>query len=446
MIPKVLHHIWLLDQPMSERFLKETQHWRTTHPEWEQFVWTKGNLPLLQMSSAFHSLGRVEEREELLTFELIQLYGGIVVRGGACPASEWDEVLAHPQPFAVFGTGEGMVAGGESRDPLVGKALRKALGLIAQARRQQTGWIEPFRAWLQAEASAAGFAWARSEFNHKLSAPKSEEEDGSLRAKERLVIAIRTIDRSPQYIHQTLASLFMSGREAQDCGEILLCIGNEKEAYLHDYLHHRNVKLLPLTSRERANFPSIEGIHRRCCYNFWRSLTVPLAGKIGVLTCEDDIVFRDGFLRILLSAIREIEVDFGITDYMLSLAQYYDFEQNPQAVLGRYVCRYAAPFYGLQAVYVPAATALLLAEHVYANGVVNYTQPADILAAEFFQERIFALPRPLVQHIGAVSTGLGGTTMDKSLFARPFIPIGREQWGDAAESIVYHTSPWPRRD
>jgi hypothetical protein len=436
MIPRILHHIWLHPRPMSSQFLQSLRAWREHHPTWEQFIWTEGRLPVLRYSSAFYSLNEPDDRAELLRWELLAQFGGFSVAEDVEPLRPWDTIAENEDAIQVRDGGVLCLMATSPRHAFAEWALQTGFRLAGRHRSEPGAWQIAFHRALGAsdarsESFVEGPAWIQ----------KSPKELPAY-SPQNLVIAVRTIAREPQYIHETLASMFLSDESIRQTGQVLLLVGNESPDYLHNYFHHRHLRVLPLTASERARFRSIGSPHRRCSLNFFRSLQLPLDGKIGVLSCEDDVVFRDDYLRLLLAAVQEMEEEHGLSDYMLSLAQYYDFELSPEARTGRYFCRYDKPFYGLQAVYLPTASARALARCVEVAGINEYLGPCDLLAAEYMQGRTFALNRPLVQHIGGVSTGLGGTSLDKTLFLRPFVPLSPAEWGTPARSIECVAQPW----
>lgn len=83
-----------------------------------------------------------------------------------------------------------------------------------------------------------------------------------------------------------------------------------------------------------------------------------------------------------------------------------------------------------------------LANHIEENGLVSGSQPGDMLTKDYLSYRMFSTARPLVQHIRAVSTGQGGTSMDKTLFLRPLISLSAPDWGSPPESIICTSVPW----
>jgi len=242
-----------------------------------------------------------------------------------------------------------------------------------------------------------------------------------------LVVAVMTVPRDPPYIHQTLASLFASDPLAHELKSVHLVVDASDMAYLANYRHQRALALHPLTS-EKEEKTEGWGRHRRFCHNYVRCLSLPIPEEGGICVCEDDVVFRDRFLQRLLATVREMEDEAGLRDYCLALFADADFEANQSFYRGRHYCSYGWSFHGTQCMYYPRSVALAIRDHIHRLGVENLTKPGDLLIQDLYGDRMYACPRSLANHIGAVSTGLGGGRGSPS-FTRPYRPIPREDWG-----------------
>ena len=67
---------------------------------------------------------------------------------------------------------------------------------------------------------------------------------------KKLVLAIMTVDREPQYVHRTLASLFTADPLVHDVSSIHLVIDTDDADYLQDYRHHEKLSFHPLRKAE----------------------------------------------------------------------------------------------------------------------------------------------------------------------------------------------------
>jgi hypothetical protein len=228
--------------------------------------------------------------------------------------------------------------------------------------------------------------------------------------KDKIKLVISTIDREPAYIHRTLASLFLSGPEAHDFTPVHLMVGSEDDGYLGDYAHSDAVHVHPLP-REEWRTISDWGPHIRCCHNYHRCLTLPLDGSRGLIVCEEDLIFQNGFFPRLVATIDEIEAKAGVEEYALAAYACYDFRDSREEPNGELFAPYDVEgFYGTQCVYYPRKVVPKLAELVLSKGVERYTEPVDLLVKKAYREfeGFFACRTSLVQHIGESTTGLGG--------------------------------------
>lgn len=79
MIPRVIHRVWLGDEPMPEEFEYYGETWQRHHPDWELRLWTDSNLPTLRFPDAFERCRNHGERSDVLRSELLLQFGGLYV-------------------------------------------------------------------------------------------------------------------------------------------------------------------------------------------------------------------------------------------------------------------------------------------------------------------------------------------------------------------------------
>jgi mannosyltransferase OCH1-like enzyme len=79
-IPRILHQIWLGDQPLPEDFARYRETWLHHHPGWEQRFWTEENLPGdLRRPEVYERLRMPAERSDILRLEVLFREGGVYV-------------------------------------------------------------------------------------------------------------------------------------------------------------------------------------------------------------------------------------------------------------------------------------------------------------------------------------------------------------------------------
>lgn len=217
------------------------------------------------------------------------------------------------------------------------------------------------------------------------------------------LIAISSVNREGGYVHQTLASLFMSDPLVHQC-DLRIMVGSADTSYLDDYRQHR-LQIEPLSTTEAEQIAPWSA-HRRCAHNYSRCLGLPLGGHPGLLAIEDDAVFRHGFLTKLAATVNEIEE--SASEYVLSCFACYDFSENVANRRGYTYYNYPADsFYSTVCTYYPQAVLPRLVEFFREQQAV---EPTDMAVKSFCKlgTPIFASARSLAQHIGEISTGCGG--------------------------------------
>jgi len=139
-----------------------------------------------------------------------------------------------------------------------------------------------------------------------------------------------------------------------------------------------------------------------------------------LVICEDDVVFRRGFLGKLLNAL--LEAHDRCPGYILSLYSPYDLDKEPAKWRGPLIRTYDPLFFGTQGVAFSKGIIPEIADYFHALGVEQYTEPADLLIRRFASARnnLYATNRALVQHIGLATTGIDSLFHSAPTFDRPF--------------------------
>lgn len=80
MVPRILHQIWLGDQPFPDDFARYRESWLRHHPDWQHRFWTEDNLPAdLRRTEVYERLRVPAERSDILRLEVLYLEGGVYV-------------------------------------------------------------------------------------------------------------------------------------------------------------------------------------------------------------------------------------------------------------------------------------------------------------------------------------------------------------------------------
>lgn len=202
-----------------------------------------------------------------------------------------------------------------------------------------------------------------------------------------LCLAVMTVQREPVYLHHTLRQPLRQRSALR---------------------HHARLRLLPMPA-ERWEKVKAFGVHRRACHNYVRCLETCAPEFSGILVCEDDVLFRDGFLTKLLQALDEMTAR-GLREFILAAYAAADHEADRSLRRGRYYSSYPAhTFYGTQCVFYPRAEAARVAEEIRRRSVEKAGKPFDLVVHDYAVRRqhLYATRCSLAQHIGRRTTGLG---------------------------------------
>lgn len=87
-IPKILHHIALTDTP-------QTEAWSRLHPTYETIVWTPKKIATLKLqnTSRYAQAKTTQEKLEILRFEILYQYGGVIIPPNTRPLRSLDALL-----------------------------------------------------------------------------------------------------------------------------------------------------------------------------------------------------------------------------------------------------------------------------------------------------------------------------------------------------------------
>lgn len=99
-IPKILHHTWIGDDPLSEPALEMIAKWRQHHPEWDMRLWTRDNLPPLQNQALYDAFKNTGHRADILRYELMYQFGGVYVDIDMECQKPLDDLIKNCEGFA----------------------------------------------------------------------------------------------------------------------------------------------------------------------------------------------------------------------------------------------------------------------------------------------------------------------------------------------------------
>jgi mannosyltransferase OCH1-like enzyme len=105
---KKLHFIWL-GSPMPEHLSANILEWRRLHPDWQTYIWTEKNLPILRNSDLYQRAPELVPRDALYQFradiaryELLYDFGGFYADVDTRPLQPIDSYVEGREVFAAM--------------------------------------------------------------------------------------------------------------------------------------------------------------------------------------------------------------------------------------------------------------------------------------------------------------------------------------------------------
>lgn len=241
-------------------------------------------------------------------------------------------------------------------------------------------------------------------------------------------LVIMTVARDVNYLPQTLASLYLADPLVRDLRKVHLVLGSPDTRHVDELTHHGQLAVHRMSGQDWQKIKDWR-VHQRLAFNYWRCLTLPDPGPAGVCICEDDIIFRDGFVTKLLQTINEMRAD-GLHRYLLAAYSHYDYAADSSRRRGRYYCSYnASTHYGNCCIFFSPATRTGAAEAIYRRSVDPYESPADLVLGDYGESiwqqgtgGMYQTVCSLAQHIGRVSGGTSAKYFCSPTFDLPWPP------------------------
>lgn len=224
---------------------------------------------------------------------------------------------------------------------------------------------------------------------------------------EDIALIFVTCPREPSYFAATLASAWLGDERMARLREVAVAVDAPDLACVAPLSAHRRVRWVARNDEENARAGAYK-VHRRACHNYWRALGLAQPGARAVLMCEDDIVFRDGWLGMLIECLDEMQ-ERGMSEFLLAAYSAQDHEGRAYRRGRCYSSYVAGGFFGTQAMLYPASELAPLRDIIWRCGVEKFEAPYDLLIKRRAVERqhLYATRHSLMQHVGAQSTGLG---------------------------------------
>jgi hypothetical protein len=207
-----------------------------------------------------------------------------------------------------------------------------------------------------------------------------------------MIISFIVAPREPAYIHQTIASMYLSDPSASRA-QIRLYLDADNDSFLKAYEHNQNPKVLIAPKEQRG----IE--HHLLRLTLAQSRALSEAGnEEHFVVAEDDLLFLDGWTSRLQAAVAAARRTSGEA-FILS-------GYSPMMMVGDTIAKWSDSrrFYGNQFLYVPKSVRERLSRCLKDRlGEL----PSDLLIGRWAAETnvpIFATIPSIVQHVGKKSS------------------------------------------
>lgn len=79
-IPKILHQVWLGENPMPEKYIEWRDHWRQLHPDWEYVLHTDDTIKNILPEELYEYMEKCKKyssKSNIVRLYVINKYGGI---------------------------------------------------------------------------------------------------------------------------------------------------------------------------------------------------------------------------------------------------------------------------------------------------------------------------------------------------------------------------------
>lgn len=144
LISRVIHRLWLGQDPIPEAFERYGETWRHHHPHWEVKLWTDDNLPPLSCQAEVDRAKNFKSRYDMVRYEVLRQFGGIIIDLDMECLRPLDPLLGGVEAFVGRETGKkrrvgtqiiGAVAGHPALEQAV-ETLRRTVGAGGTASQE----------------------------------------------------------------------------------------------------------------------------------------------------------------------------------------------------------------------------------------------------------------------------------------------------------------------
>lgn len=94
-IPKILHQVWLGENPIPEVFITWRNNWRQLHPDWEYRLWTEENTDIAEIKDMINVAQRFSSKSNIIRLYAVMKFGGVYCDFDFNWNKNIDELLVH---------------------------------------------------------------------------------------------------------------------------------------------------------------------------------------------------------------------------------------------------------------------------------------------------------------------------------------------------------------
>ncbi len=275
------------------------------------------------------------------------------------------------------------------------------LCVCVENRSEAASWIELRHSTVNPSTSIMPWNSLESSCGENMIAHKQ------LWSPHQMALVIMAVHRPENYLVKTMNSLVSADSHWRSFKEIGIAVDGITVDWMPNILNPQQATIVPLNDKEQVRVNGYK-LHRRACHNYYRSLQL-LHSYRGLIICEDDVIFRDGWIDKLCQSLNEMQTR-KVDRFVLSLYSPHD-HRNGSLRRGDYYSSYVAnSFYGTQCVFYSSSEIHDVSRLIWEKGVESPDAPYDLLLKRYCERKqnLYTTRVSLVQHIGQKSTGLGG--------------------------------------
>lgn len=95
MIPKILHQVWLGDNPIPDQFNEFTKRWKNLHPDWDYILWDESKLKKTDCWKILKRCDALSSKSNIARIYAIANFGGVYSDFDIEWISNIDHLLSH---------------------------------------------------------------------------------------------------------------------------------------------------------------------------------------------------------------------------------------------------------------------------------------------------------------------------------------------------------------